>query len=286
MNKPLIRDFDYSEKKIFHFALMSDLHLEALDHNRKLLDLDLQRAVDLDARIYLNGDIFDFILPGDRKRHAIGRNPYSEDDQLGEIMGDVIKFLMPYKDRIDMIGVGNHEVSVVKYHHVDPIKWLIMELQRERDKSLPSIHHGGYTGFIRHVYRHGENRGTRTYDIWYNHGTGGSSPVTKGMIDINRAVIGNAADLYWMGHKHTAIQDNSIKLRMVNKAGEIVVKKRKAVFTGGYKTDTLLGHDYMKHGYKVDYGEESHLSLQADGCAILTQEVIGGNYGIISRISD
>jgi len=50
-------------------CLMSDLHLDASDHDRDLLIADLERARALNARVSINGDIFDAILPSDRKRH-------------------------------------------------------------------------------------------------------------------------------------------------------------------------------------------------------------------------
>ena len=50
-------------------ALLSDLHIDASDHDRDLLIADLEAARELDARVSINGDMFDAIVPSDRRRH-------------------------------------------------------------------------------------------------------------------------------------------------------------------------------------------------------------------------
>ena len=50
------------------YLLMSDLHLGSACCDVGAIQSDLRRAKDLDARVLINGDVFDAILPGDRKR--------------------------------------------------------------------------------------------------------------------------------------------------------------------------------------------------------------------------
>lgn len=272
MNKALLQKFVYERGKPIYFALFSDLHIDAAGHNRQKLIHDLDTAIEHDARIYINGDLFDFILPGDRKRYTRGGNEIDNDDQIGEIVRMGVKILSPYVDHIDLIGMGNHETAVLKFHHIDAVRLLIWELQKARNPELPHIHHGGYTGFIRHSYRVECENSTgayRNYTIWYHHGVGGSSPVTKGMIDFNRAQIMADADLYWMGHKHTSITDDGIKRLVCNHLGEVKVVDKLAVFTGGYKKAASLDIDYMERGYGLNYSEEQHMGLQSDGFKLL-----------------
>ena len=92
------------------------------------------------------------------------------------------------------------------------------------------------------------------------------------MIDFNRAQIRADADLYWMGHKHTSITDDGIKQLYCDREGQIKVREKMAVFTGGYKLAATLDKDYMESGYLNDYSEEAHLGLQADGYKLLTIE--------------
>ena len=69
-------------------ALMSDLHIGSLHTDYKMIDDELKRAKEENALIAINGDVFDAILPGDRKRYrANNLHPrmYSAgDDMIGE----------------------------------------------------------------------------------------------------------------------------------------------------------------------------------------------------------
>lgn len=229
-------NIDYKGKTIQRFLLMSDWHFEAHDCQKDKIKDDLDTAARIGARTSVNGDITDLILPGDLKRYQRALDTTERADAINYIVEELFEFCRPYADLFDLFGYGNHETEFLKRHHVSVLRSLVTLLQTVRDPKLPPIHVGDYQGFMRYRFYYGKlSHATANLDIYRFHGGGGAAPVSKGMIDVNRAVIGNRADLYWFGHKHTAIQDNDIPEVGISIKGKPYKKKRRAVFTAGYK---------------------------------------------------
>jgi hypothetical protein len=266
---------DYSDRKVFHFGLFSDIHFGGRDFDKKLFLHDINEAVEHDALIFINGDTFDAIFPTDHKRYTKSGDIAKHDAAINEIMESAEAFFAPYADYIYEIGMGNHEVSCIKFNNFDPVRDLVARLNRHRSPSLPAIRQGGFRGYIRVYFRHGENRRTRRYDIFRFHGAGGSAPVTKGMIDVARVITTYDADLYWMGHKHTSISDDCLWKVGVNSKDKIFKKRRRAIFTGSYKRAVRNDVIDDTHGYRSDYGEERMLTLQAEGYKLLRIDLGG-----------
>lgn len=273
-------DLDYGDRKVWYLGLFSDIHLEAADHDSKLFHSDMQEAVKLDARILINGDLCDLILPTDRKRFTSGKHAKKVDAILTYTAEMTAKALKPYADYIDVIGVGNHETAVLKYHHDDIVLRVITLLQQWRSKTLQPIHHGGYKGYTR--YRFSDNGGrVRTYDILRFHGAGSAAEVTKGMIDFNRLRQTYRADLYWVGHKHTHIADHGMCEIGLNREGEIVKRDQKGVITAGYMKSVTT--DDYSDGYVLSYSETKR-TPQAQGCAFLRLALNNKQRRIVARV--
>lgn len=261
-------DFVFEKNKdIKRFFLFSDLHIDSPLCDRKRLKQDLDMAVEQDAKILINGDVFDFLLFRDFKRSTPSNQANFDDDQIGVIIDDVFEFLKPYADRILGIGLGNHETSVIKYHHIDPVRMLIYKLESECNVK---ISHLGYTGFIRFSFRRGKSGSYKTYDIWYNHGAGGGGK-SKGILQHNDVASNYVADLYWMGHNHANIADFDYPITLINNTGKLETKNRMFARTAGYqRDDNHLPEDYKQRGYKLDWGKEKFLRHTSKGCQILT----------------
>ena len=123
-------------------TLMSDLHFGApnVDYARMLEDLE--EAKRNNDRILLDGDIFDMILPGDVKRYipeALATPLQGRSNIVNVIVKYAAEFLKPYATQIDMIATGNHEESVMKYHHVDPVQLLVGKLN---ENPGADVYHG------------------------------------------------------------------------------------------------------------------------------------------------
>ena len=264
-----------------YFLLASDMHTDDAGFDSAKWYSDANDAVSRHARIYLNGDILGLILPTDKKRYTRGRDIGNTDDKIGEAVAYAEKVLLPYVDFIDVIGCGNHETAVTKYHNIDATRLLIGFLNRSRSKTLPAIRHGGYTGFIRNVlYRKGDAN-KHAYDIFYNHGQGGSSPVTKGTIDLSRRT-NIRADLIWLGHKHVNISEFMDSEIGLSHAGEVYEKEKRGIITGTYLKNAEQTNA-SEDGYTLSYQEEKCRTPQGRGSALLELTYYGDR--IVSKVT-
>ena len=223
------------------FMLMSDLHIGSAHMDRDLLASDLQWAKDNNARVFIAGDVFDLILPKDHKRY----NPEIYAPELhggSSIINSTLKLgfklLAPFADCIDVVGCGNHETAVQKFHATDVVAMLIESLQ---SKAKHKVHHGGYRGGITMPFESASSRShgsTRMFNVFYWHGGGGSSAVTKGMIDFSRmATAVDGAHVLWMGHKHNRFADHAKVMEFAQRADNFLFRDQFRVMTGSYLDD-------------------------------------------------
>jgi len=241
-------NYPYKAGETFHIYLISDLHLgaEATDEKRIIKELD--HAVKKNARININGDVFDGILPKDYLRYmpaTIRKSLRGRDDLINATIDYGYNFILPYAKNIDVIGEGNHENAIRKHHNVDMLKLLIARLNQNEGVNIKQ---GGYCGFI--VYRFCANvkrtGGTERYVIYYKHGTSSRAPVTKGVIDFNReAEVIDGADVIWLAHNHE-VNNLSATVMSVNSHGTVKFRKRRYVRTGGYFFYTMDSYAQAK----------------------------------------
>jgi UDP-2,3-diacylglucosamine pyrophosphatase LpxH len=249
-----------TDQSPFVLCLMSDLHIGGLHVDYKLIEKELADAKKRGAKILINGDVFDAILPGDRKRYrANNLHPRlydAGDDMLGESIRWAYEILAPYKDDIIMIGDGNHDDAVARYHHIEPVKHLIVMLNGADGK----IQYGGYHGFIHVQLRPFSDTHYGHYVIHYHHGAGGAAPVTKGAITFSRAAMWiEGADAIWRGHTHhrQAGRDNKVTFNksVVVPENRVMTRDVLTLRTGSY-FDTYVGttsEQLLKHGRRDSY---------------------------------
>ena len=264
--------YDYSTKNEFYFGLFSDLHIDSVHFAKDKFIADMNESVAHNARILINGDVFDGILPTDRKRYARGQDQFNEDAQINSRIDYAVKLLKPYVDYIDFIGIGNHEASLVKYDNVDMLKLLASELSKYRNLKLPPIKRGSYQGFLRFWFE-AKGGAVRQYVIYRDHGKGGASPVTKGIINFNRVHTTFIADTYWLGHTHSSVIDNSTWTIYPDNSGKIIKKQKRSIITAGYNEGFIqrnLGNDDC---YRNDFVEEKFLAPTGMGYAMLYLKV-------------
>lgn len=211
----------------------------------------------------INGDVFGCILPTDVKRYSRGNDPGDTDGKINDALKKAEDLFAPYVDNIDMIGLGNHETSVLKYHHIDVTRLLIGFLNRRKSNNSPFIRHGGYTGYIRYFFEGPSRSHPRKFDIFYNHGQGGNAEVTDGVIDAKRRLY-TRSDLIWIGHKHKRWAIEIDPEEGMSDSGRIYIKKRYAIMTGTYGKATGET-DSTKNGYKINYGDEKMRTKQRTG---------------------
>jgi len=177
--------------------LSSDRHFDSAHSDRQLQKYHLEKAVERNALVVDNGDIFDAMQGRNdpRSSYAELRPEYvGRPDYFNAIVNDSADFYRPYSKNILMLGKGNHETSVEKKNQIDLISMLIAKL-------APGPLAGGYGGYIKFGFRRGTWQ--KSINLKYMHGWGGGGPVTRGVIDTNRqAVYLPDADIVINGHTH------------------------------------------------------------------------------------
>jgi hypothetical protein len=262
---------------------MSDIHGDSPGHDKALFTRDMDKLAAENARILFNGDVFDAIMPTDRKRYSRSGDKMEQDAQINERVDFIAEKLKPYADFIDYLGYGNHEVTVIKYNNVDPMAMLQRELNKSRSPKLYPIQRGGYCGFIYlHFHRNGDR--VKRQIIYRTHGVGGNAPVTKGIISLNRLYGTYDSDIYWIGHSHTSVIDPASQWAIgVSPQGNLYRKNKIGIITPGYQRN----FDEEEYGdsnyYKLDFPQERFLAPTGIGYGRLEVEICGDD--IRSKVS-
>lgn len=231
----------YKFNQNYNYAIFSDLHIGSNEFDGNSLQRDLQQCKDDGSKVFINGDTLDLIVMQDFKRAAADRIK-PEDGQMNKYIKEAEEVLMPYVSLLCVISLGNHETAIIKHHGVDPLAWLIEKLNREKKNG--EIQQGHYQNFIRVGFQDKKIHTERChYDIFMSHGSGQSAPVTKGMIDFNRIVVANQADLYLLGHKHNHIE-TTYPLTAITPDGKLITKNRMAIETPSYTIPVSLNKNH------------------------------------------
>ncbi|MHA1883389.1 MAG: hypothetical protein ACTSUO_10140 [Candidatus Thorarchaeota archaeon] len=267
---------DYAKEREWYILLASDLHFGHKRFDKALFQEQFNKALELNAQILINGDVFDSIILGD-KRYTVSGDVFHQDSLITEVLQMAYELLKPYAHLIRVIGLGNHETAFLARNGQDLIHMLLGYFAA-RDKLR--IAAGGYTGFVRVPATYHGSGAMRKIDIFYNHGQGSSAEVTKGLIDLQRRgdII---ADIVWLGHKHTRVAVSLDPLIYVNARGKVVVRTRLGVITGSYLKILRPEYDIDTHGYQLDYQEERMRVPSASG-GIFLKFTVKGNGAPIS----
>lgn len=247
------------------FTLQSDVHIGSADVNYDGLKHEIREAESNNDRVLINGDLFDCILPKDHKRFrpdALCLELQGRSDVLDAALDMAVELYRPVAGRIDMVGLGNHESAVEKYHGSDMIARFIRALGGQAQ-------YGGYTGFVDYRFRQPKHpqSNSRRFVLYYHHGGGGSAPVTKGMIDFSRKQWVDA-DVVWLGHKHNRLVDSTpLRMRCPMDGDSPIMDKTINIMTGGYMDvyDGQTHEDVMQRGRKASYASDWGLPPQASG---------------------
>jgi hypothetical protein len=213
---------DYSEDEDMWVLLISDPHWDNPKCDRKLLKRHMDEARDIGAAIMFNGDVFCAMQGrGDpRRSNDAIRREHMGDDYLNRLVNTASEWFEPYKDNIALMGMGNHEDSVLKNYGYNLIDELCSNL---------GVMSTGYEAFTRF------KRNGKGLPLWLyqNHGFGGGG-ATKGISAFQKIILKNPADIYWMGHIHEQYAGNEM-VRKVSNKGKVSLKKQSYVRTSTYK---------------------------------------------------
>lgn len=181
--------------------LTADRHLDNPHSNRAMQKRHLDQAVERGAFVVDLGDLFCAMQGRNDRRSsksALGKE-HAVDDYYDELVRGAVTFFDPYKEHIAVLGTGNHETSVLRHGETNLSRRLVERLQ---DRGSPVVL-GGYRGWIRLMFEGASGGMRKTFNIAYSHGSGGSAPVTRGVIRTNRrSVVFPDADTFLSGHIH------------------------------------------------------------------------------------
>ena len=175
--------------------ILSDVHFDSPECDRRLLTQHLDYAKEIGAPVIIIGDWFDSMRStGDRRMTHGAREGLDRLDYLDALVDDSAKYLEAYKDIVMLITQGNHESAMTKHHNTNLTARLATRIGCEW---------GPYRGWLICGFTRPNSALRLTLKIYYDHGSGGSAPVTRGVIKTNRrAVMLPDADVVISGHIH------------------------------------------------------------------------------------
>jgi len=240
----------------FKILVTSDRHLDSVHSNLTLQKKHLEQAKLGGWPVIDLGDIFDAMSgKHDKRRSRVQLEGIRDKEEYFDALVDhATEFLLPYKDNLAVLGLGNHETSVLKHSETHLLKRVVKHLNTH---NAPTVL-GAYSGWIRLLFEHQSSEsGRRGVNVRYTHGSGGSSPVTKGVIKTNRrAVVYPDANIVLSGHTHDAWVVPIARERCSN-GGVVFVDNQLHCSVPSYKDETTN----QTHGYAV----EKELAIKTTG---------------------
>lgn len=226
--------------------LCGDAHWDNPDCDRDRLAHDLNLAVERDSPVFLGGDFF-CAMQGkwDKRANKSKLLPeHASGDYLDLLVTTAAEWLEPWKDRIFLIGMGNHETGVLRAHETNLTERLCVELRRRGGVAQS----GGYSGFVRLFIQ--TDRFRQSKRLYYHHGWGGGGPVTMGKIQFNRTRMYAEYDAIWMQHVHHA-EIFDTRVAYLSNSDRILHKSVWHIRTPSYKDEFADGHG----GFQTERGQ-------------------------------
>jgi len=235
----------------------SDWHIDSRDFAKARFVEQHEEALARDAHGVFYGDLWELIDVNDRKRYNKADDQYASEDEMNEALERAWELFKPYVNVYDIMGLGNHEVSALRFKRIDVMRRLIARANqyRDREKRPSPIIHGGYVGMTRFHYMN-NHENYWNVDVFWDHGQGGQSEVSRGEIDLSRFAMWVNADIICLGHKHQHKFSQLPPVASLNRAGKLVWRKRRGLITSPYKLHNG-SQDFMKKGYARNFEAES-----------------------------
>lgn len=255
----------HTTKNLKPLMVISDVHWDSKDCDRKLLKKHLNTAVEQDAAIIIIGDFFDMMEGrNDMRRSNTARAEHYAPNYLQKVVMDAAEWLQPYAKNIAMISNGNHETSVAKHTQVQTLTWLCYELRKQGSQVIE----GDYQGFfvVRAVYEYEGKNTYFPYKIFYHHGLWGGI-ISKGTQSVMRfgAVVPDA-DMIVTGHTHDQWMMLHTRYKL-NKAYDVTLEDQIHLKLGTYKNEFKTGNGFAVEkiglpkpvgGWMVDFNIEKN----------------------------
>jgi hypothetical protein len=156
---------------------------------------------------------------------------------IDAVIEDAVDWWSPYAHLLTVIGYGNHETSIIKNLETDPLQRFV-DLLNYNNKS--NVFTGGYGGWL--LLKLKNPNGKISCNIKYFHGSGGGGIVTKGAINLTRALeMYEGMDVFLLGHIHENSSRNDVRESFVYNSGkhthELIHKNVHHAILGSYKEE-------------------------------------------------
>jgi Icc-related predicted phosphoesterase len=245
-----IHKFSFTTNK-GEVAVLSDVHWDNPHCNRKLLKKHLDYCLDKNIPVIIVGDMFCLMQGrGDNRRNKSDIRPeHNNARYLDSVVETAVEWFAPYAGILKLITYGNHETGIIKYQETDVLQRFV-SLFNYTNKSTVEL--GGYGGWI--IYSFKDSSITNaSFKHKYFHGSGGGGIVTKGAINLTRALeIYENFDIFSMGHIHENSCRTDVRECLETNAGNYEIKKRYIhhCITGTYKEEYGDGYG----GWHIERG--------------------------------
>ena len=222
--------------KNLDLAILSDLHWDNPKCNRDLLKAHLDYCLENDIPVFINGDMFCLMQgKGDRRGNKSDVRPeHAFNNYFDSIVTTAVEWFAPYAHIIKLISYGNHETAIIKHCETDVLQRFVDLLNYKCNSNVLT---GGYGGWIWINYINAANR--KGIKLKYFHGSGGGGVVTKGAINLTRALQMYEADVFVMGHIHENSARTDAKEVLFTRSGVAEVRHKyiHSAITGTYKDE-------------------------------------------------
>ena len=231
------------EGKYAEIAMLSDLHWDNPKCDQELLKKHLDYCKEENIPVIINGDMFCLMQGrGDNRRNKSDIRPeHNNARYLDSVVETAVEWFTPYADILTVIGYGNHETAIIKWQETDILQRFVDLLNL---KCHSNVQVGGYGGWI--IVKMNNHTRMATTKIKYFHGSGGGGVVTKGALNLTRALeLYEGCDVYTMGHIHENSARNDVRDALESNS-----KK-------GYSINHKPIHLMITGCYKEEYGDGS-----------------------------
>ena len=241
------------DKEETRLAVLSDLHWDNPKCDQDMLKRHLDYCLKEKIPVMIVGDLFCLMQgKGDRRGNKSDIRPeHNNAKYLDSIVETAVEWFSPYASILTVIGYGNHETAIIKHQETDLLQRFV-DLMNYKNKS--NIFTGGYGGWM--VIRKEVKSNTHlTKTLKYFHGSGGGGIVTKGAINLTRALeTYENMDIFVMGHIHENSSRNDVRDAVQYNSGkrvyELIQKEIHLAITGTYKEEYVDGFG----GWHVERG--------------------------------
>jgi hypothetical protein len=221
------------------YLLTGDCHWDSPECYIKLLHKHLREAKDRGALWIDNGDFFEAISSRDDQRGSKGTllEKHSGVNYLDRLVKDATEEFRPYLQMLTYAGTGNHDQAITIRRETDILQRFVDSANALRP-SKEQAYRAGYTGWIKFQFAQQNNSGRVSHCMKLEHGTGGNSPVTKGVIQAQRrSARTEGATFFVSSHIHEQWQMPGIVETLNTATGRVEQRKAMHIQLGSYRRD-------------------------------------------------